>query len=101
MHDGIDIAGLGCGSPIYAANNGTVIYASWYPGYGNYIEINHGNGIITFYGHLQCIYVSKGSTVSKGQNIAAMGNTGYSYGCHLHFGMRYNGSSANPLSLYK
>ena len=101
MHDGIDIAGLGCGSPIYAANNGTVIYASWYPGYGNYIEINHGSGIVTFYGHLQSIYVSKGSTVSKGQNIATMGNTGYSYGCHLHFGMRYNGSSANPLSLYR
>ena len=101
MHDGIDISGLGCGTPIYAANNGTVIYASWYPGYGNYIEINHGNGIITFYGHLQSIGVGKGRTVSKGQSIATMGNTGYSYGCHLHFGMRYNGRSADPLSLYK
>lgn len=101
MHDGIDIAGLGCGSPIYAANGGKVIYSGWYPGYGYYIEINHGNGIVTFYGHLNAIYVSKGSTVSKGQRIAAMGNTGYSYGCHLHFGMRANGSSANPLSLYR
>ena len=101
MHDGIDIAGLGCGSPIYAANNGTVTYASWYPGYGNYIEINHGSGIITFYGHLNAIYVSSGQRVSKGQNIAAMGNTGYSYGCHLHYGMKLNGSSANPLSLYQ
>ena len=101
MHDGIDIAGLGCGSPIYAANNGIVKYASWYPGYGNYIEINHGNGIITFYGHLNAIYVSTGQSVSRGQNIAAMGNTGYSFGCHLHYGMRLNGASANPLSLYR
>ena len=100
MHDGIDIAGLGCGSPIYAANNGRVKYASWYPGYGNYIEIDHGNGIITFYGHLNAIYVSAGQSVSRGQRIAAMGNTGYSFGCHLHYGMKSNGSSANPLSLY-
>lgn len=100
LHDGIDIAGLGCGSPIYAANGGRVVIAGWYYGYGNYIEINHGNGVTTFYGHLNSVNVSKGQTVSKGQRIATMGNTGYSYGCHLHYGTKVNGSSANPLSLY-
>ena len=99
-HDGMDIAGLGCGTPIYAANGGTVITAGWYGGYGNTVRINHGNGIITLYGHLNSMYVSNGQTVEKGQRIGAMGNTGYSFGCHLHYGLSVNGNLANPLSLY-
>ena len=99
-HDGMDIAGLGCGTPIYAANGGVVTKAEWYSGYGNTVIIDHQNGVTTLYGHLNAIYVSYGQTVTKGQRIAAMGNTGYSFGCHLHFEARVNGSLVNPLSLY-
>lgn len=99
-HDGIDIAGLGCGSPIYAINSGTVIYAGWYPGYGNRIQISHGNGIVSTYAHLNSVYVSMGQQVKKGDQIGAMGNTGYSFGCHLHFQMEKNGTLFNPLSLF-
>ena len=99
-HDGIDIAGLGCGSPVYAANSGTVIQAGWYYGYGNCIQISHGNGIVSVYGHLNSVYVSTGQTVKKGQRIGAMGNTGYSFGCHLHFQLEKNGTLFDPLSLY-
>lgn len=98
-HDGMDIS-VGCGAPIYAANGGTVIFAGWGGGYGNEVEIRHGNGVVTFYGHLNSIGVSKGQTVSKGQYIGAMGNTGYSFGCHLHYGLNVNGSMGDPLSLY-
>lgn len=99
-HDGTDIS-VGCGAPIYAANGGRVQFAGWNGSYGNKIEINHGNGIVTFYGHLSSIAVAQGSTVTKGQYIGAMGNTGYSFGCHLHFGLNVNGNKADPLSLYK
>lgn len=99
-HDGIDIAGLGCGSPIYATNSGTVVYASWGSGLGNEIEISHGNGITSTYAHLNSIYVSVGQQVKKGDRIGAMGNTGYSFGCHLHFQMEKNGTLFDPLSLF-
>ena len=101
MHDGIDIAGLGCGTPIYAAQGGVATIAGWYPGYGNTVEINHGNGYSSLYGHMNGVYVSKGQTVKKGQQVGIMGNTGYSFGCHLHFKTDYRGTSINPLSLYK
>ena len=99
-HDGIDIAGLGCGSPIYATNSGTVIFAGWGTGYGNEIEISHGNGIVSTYAHLNSIYVSTGQQVKKGDRIGAMGNTGYSFGCHLHFQTEKYGTLFNPLSLF-
>ena len=99
-HDGMDIAGLGCGSPIYAANGGKVLTAGWYYGYGNTVRISHGGGLITLYGHLNSVYVSVGQTVSKGQRIGSMGNTGYSFGCHLHYGLSVGGSMSDPLSLY-
>ena len=101
MHDGIDIAGLGCGSPIYAAQGGRVTTAGWASGYGNAVEINHGNGYRTLYGHLNGVYVRTGQTVTKGQQVGIMGNTGYSFGCHLHFKASYKGSSVNPLALYR
>ncbi len=100
LHDGIDIAGLGCGTPIYAAGNGVVEIGGWYPGYGLIAEINHGNGYNTLYGHMNSVAVSAGQTVKKGQQIGTMGNTGYSYGCHLHYKVTYGGSSIDPLSLY-
>lgn len=99
-HDGIDIAGLGCGTPIYAINSGTVIFAGWGSGLGNEVEINHGKGIISTYAHLNSISVRTGQSVRKGEQIGRMGNTGYSFGCHLHFQVSQNGTLFNPLSIY-
>lgn len=99
FHTGIDIGAVH-GSNICAAESGTVILANygWNGGYGNYIIINHGNGITTRYAHASQLYVSAGQTVSKGQVIAAVGTTGNSTGPHLHFEVRVNGSHTNPLN---
>ena len=95
MHEGIDI-GVPCGTPIHAAASGTVIYSGWMDGYGNFVVIDHGNGLATAYGHQSAIYVSGGS-VSQGQSIGAVGSTGNSTGCHLHFEVRVNGNPVDPL----
>jgi murein DD-endopeptidase MepM/ murein hydrolase activator NlpD len=95
MHEGIDI-GAACGTPIRAAAGGTVIFAGWMDGYGNLTIIDHGGGIATAYGHQSSIYVGGGS-VSRGQTIGAVGSTGNSTGCHLHFEVRVNGSPVDPL----
>jgi murein DD-endopeptidase MepM/ murein hydrolase activator NlpD len=95
MHEGIDIS-AGCGTPIRAAASGTVIYAGWMGGYGNLTIIDHGGGIATAYGHQSSIAVGGGS-VSQGQVIGAVGTTGFSTGCHLHFEVRVNGSPVDPL----
>ena len=99
FHTGIDI-GAGMGQNIVAAESGTVILANygWNGGYGNYIIINHGNGITTRYAHASQLYVSAGQSVSKGQVIAAIGTTGNSTGPHLHFEVRVNGAHTNPLN---
>lgn len=95
-HKGIDI-GAPNGTPIYAAADGTVTYASYNSGgYGNLVIISHGNGIETYYGHCSKLYVKKGQSVSAGDNIAAVGSTGRSTGNHLHFEIRQNGSQINP-----
>jgi murein DD-endopeptidase MepM/ murein hydrolase activator NlpD len=96
MHEGIDI-GAACGTPIRAAASGTIVYAGWMDGYGNIIIIDHGGGMGTAYGHQSAIYVGGGS-VSQGQTIGAVGSTGHSTGCHLHFEVRVNGTPVNPLS---
>ena len=101
LHDGIDVAGLGCGSPIYAVQGGKVVIAGWYSGYGNAVRVMHPSGHSSLYGHLNSVSVSVGQTVRKGQQVGRMGNTGYSYGCHLHLQMEYNGSSIDPLSVLK
>jgi len=95
VHEGIDI-GAPCGTPIHAAASGTVIYSGWMDGYGNFVIIDHGNGLATAYGHQSAIYVSGGS-VSQGQTIGAVGSTGHSTGCHLHFEVRVNGNPVDPL----
>ena len=95
MHEGIDI-GVPCGTPIHAAASGTVIYSGWMDGYGNIVVIDHGNGLATAYGHQSAIYVGGGS-VSQGQSIGAVGSTGNSTGCHLHFEVRVNGTPVDPL----
>ncbi|MWV48800.1 peptidoglycan DD-metalloendopeptidase family protein [Rathayibacter sp. VKM Ac-2803] len=91
-HRGTDIAG-GCGIPIYAAHSGTVSYAGPNGTYGNWILLDHGDGISTGYAHIVAggIYVSVGERVEAGQQIAAVGSTGASTGCHLHYETRVNG----------
>ena len=97
-HYGTDL-GAGCSSPIYAAAAGTVSYAGRYGTYGNFVLIEHGNGVSTGYAHIRDggIFVSKGDTVSAGQNIASVGSTGASTGCHLHFEVRINDNRINAV----
>ena len=98
-HNGIDIANK-IGTPIYAADSGTVIIAQggWNGGYGNTIVIDHGGGKRTRYGHASKLFVKVGDEVEKGENIAAMGSTGHSTGPHLHFEVLINGARYNPLN---
>ena len=98
FHRGTDI-GAGCGSPIYAANAGTVVYAGWYGTYGNFIEISHGGGISTGYAHIRPggTFVRVGQQVKAGQNIASVGETGAATGCHLHFETRVNEVAVNAV----
>lgn len=96
-HKGIDIAAPK-GTPVYAADGGTVTYAGWMSGYGYLVQINHGNGYVTYYGHNSSLLVSVGQHVYKGQQIARVGSTGNSTGNHCHFEIRYNGVAKNPLN---
>lgn len=100
FHDGIDLAAAG-GEPILAFGSGTVKISGWVNGYGNYISIDHGNGLTSFYGHASALYVSAGETVKAGQKIAAVGTTGDSTGTHLHFGIHKNEQSVNPQDYVK
>ncbi|OOB89172.1 M23 family metallopeptidase, partial [Rathayibacter sp. VKM Ac-2630] len=95
-HRGTDLAAP-CGTPIFAAHSGTVTYAGVFGTYGNWIEINHGEGVSTGYAHIIAggIYVRVGERVEAGQQIAAVGSTGASTGCHLHYETRVNGSAVN------
>lgn len=94
-HKGMDFAAP-AGTPIYAAASGTVTSASYSGNAGNMIVINHGNGLQTYYMHCNSMYVRAGQTVSKGQNIGAVGSTGNSSGPHLHFQVMQNGTPVNP-----
>jgi len=84
------------GDPIYAADNGVVTIAGWNGGYGILVEINHGNGFVTRYGHNDSLAVSCGAPVYQGQIISYCGTTGYSTGPHLHYEIRYNGVPQDP-----
>jgi len=98
-HLAIDIS-AGVGDAIYASDSGTVVYAGWNnSGYGNLVVIDHGNGYETLYAHLSQVYVSCGQGVYRGGVIAAAGNTGRSFGSHLHFEVRLNGGFVNPWSV--
>ena len=79
------------GTEIYASNGGVVLRSEWHDSYGYYVLIDHGNGISTLYAHMSLLNVSAGQTVSQGQVIGYVGNTGYSFGAHLHFEYRING----------
>ena len=101
MHPGIDLAGA-YGSPIYATADGTVLRAGWNSGgYGNLVEIDHGRGITTRYGHMSAILVSAGQHVTRGQQIGRMGSTGRSTGNHLHYEVRIDGRAVNPIPFMK
>lgn len=95
FHNGVDMAAPG-GSPILAAYDGKVVAAAYSNSMGNYIMIDHGDGLYTIYMHASALYVSSGTEVSKGDKIAAVGSTGRSTGNHLHFSVRLNGSYVSP-----
>ena len=97
FHGGLDV-GAPEGTPIVAADSGTVIVSEWYGGYGNAVIIDHGNDITTLYAHCSELYVSEGDTIQKGQLIAAVGSTGYSTGPHLHFEVRIKGEPSDPVA---
>ncbi len=97
FHYGIDISGVN-NRTIKAADSGKVSFAGYKGGYGYCVIIDHGNGIQTLYGHLNTISVSVGSSIAKGQKIGIMGNTGNSYGVHLHFEVIVNGEKRNPIN---
>ncbi len=98
MHTGIDLAAAQ-GTPIYAADGGTVVVASWVNGYGNVVIIDHGNGIQTLYAHIRDggTVVSVGQSVGRGDKIAEVGSTGNSTGPHCHFEVRVNGTPVDPM----
>ena len=101
MHAGIDLAGP-YGTPIYATADGTIRRSGWNSGgYGNLIEVDHGRGIETRYGHLSAILVQPGQQVKRGQLIARMGSTGRSTGSHLHYEVRIDGRPVNPIPFMK
>ena len=94
-HTGIDLAAP-AGTHIYSWRSGTVTFAGWSGGYGNFIIVDHGDGFVTRYAHCSKIAVTKGQTVSQGQVIGYVGTTGNSTGNHLHFEIKVNGNFVNP-----
>ena len=95
VHTGLDIASS-YGTKVKAAASGTVVYSGYKGSLGKLVVINHGNGVMTYYGHCSSLYVSVGDTVSQGSVISAVGSTGNSTGPHLHFEVRVNGVAYNP-----
>lgn len=99
FHAGTDI-GANSGTPIIAADSGTIAVAGNGGGYGNYVVINHSNGRSTLYAHMSSIAVSYGQGVTQGDTIGYVGSTGYSTGPHLHYEVRVNGVTTDPMSYY-
>ena len=100
-HRGIDISSGPepvLGKPAVAANGGEVIFAGWYYNYGYTVKIQHDNGLVTVYAHLESVSVEVGQRVAAGQEIGKVGNTGNSFGPHLHFEVIKNGVKVNPLN---
>ena len=99
FHEGMDFTAP-IGTDIYATGNGIVRLAGWRQGYGNTVEINHGFGYKTLYGHMYKVKVRVGQKVSRGDVIGAVGNTGKSTGPHLHYEVHYRGKVMNPQNYY-
>lgn len=100
FHNGVDLAAPG-GTDIYAAYDGIVVGAAYNNSMGNYVMINHGDGLYTIYMHASALYVKKDDVVARGETIAAVGTTGYSTGNHLHFTVRLNGTYVSPWEYLK
>ena len=98
-HRGTDICAP-AGTPIYACDSGTVIEAGWHSSWGNYVLIDHGNGMTTRYAHCSSLLVGAGTNVARGQLIATVGSTGYSSGPHCHLEVTVNGSLTNPMNYF-
>lgn len=96
-HMGYDMA-QGCGATVYAAGPGRVITAGTYQGYGNAVRIDHADGLVTLYGHMQwnSLRISSGEDIAAGTPLGAEGNTGKSFGCHLHYEVRKDGTPIDP-----
>ncbi len=101
FHQGIDIGNTGYGAPVVATADGIVTYAGWLGSYGNCVMVYHGDGITTLYGHGQQVLTQNGAEVKQGDIIMQTGSTGNSTGPHLHFEIRVNGSTTNPLNYVK
>lgn len=99
MHEGVDLAAPK-GTPVYATGNAVVVRSTWQAGYGQIIELNHGFGYKTRYGHLSKKYVSPGDSVTRGQVIGEVGNTGVSSGSHLHYEVRFRDKTVNPIHYF-
>lgn len=96
MHEGVDYM-IPAGTPVYASAGGVVVYADYHPQYGNMVEIDHGNDIVTRYAHASKLMVKVGQMVRRSQEVAKSGSTGRSTGPHLHFEVRYKGLAQNPV----
>ncbi|MEO0050375.1 MAG: M23 family metallopeptidase [candidate division WOR-3 bacterium] len=95
IHEGMDIVAPP-GTPIVAPADGRVVYSGWKPGFGRTVEIDHGYGIHTFFGHCRTLRVGVGKQVKRGEIIATVGATGQATGNHLHYGIKVNGNWVNP-----
>ena len=98
LHAGIDF-GAAYGSPIYAVSDGTVVFAGWHGGHGNFVKLEHGGGFGTGYGHMSRIAVAPGARVHAGQVIGYVGSTGVSTGPHLHYELYRGGAPVNPMTV--
>lgn len=96
LHAGVDLAKPE-GTPYYASHAGVVKLSRWHGGYGYAVIVDHGNGIETLYGHSSRLLVREGQQVQAGQVLGLIGNTGYSYGSHLHFEVHINGQATDPV----
>lgn len=99
-HKGVDL-GSKEGTPFYAAAAGTVTLCAWNGGYGNEVQITHGGGIVTIYGHSSKLLCKVGQKVKVGDQIALVGNTGHSFGAHLHFEVHVNDEAVEPTEFMK
>ncbi|MGZ3787283.1 MAG: M23 family metallopeptidase [Bacteriovorax sp.] len=96
MHEGLDV-GAPIGTPIVAPADGVVTFSGPKPGFGNFVQIDHGYGVETIFGHASTLSVKKGQKIFRGDKIATVGNTGYSTGPHVHYEVRVNGTPVDPL----
>jgi len=99
MHHGIDYAAQ-IGSPVYSTGKGIVKAAYYASGYGKVVKVDHGFGYLSIYAHLNKYIVKKGDTIGRGQLVGYVGNTGSSTGPHLHYEIRKNNQTQNPLYFY-